>query len=109
MEESPLHAFELHDLIPLVPAGVDISINKAVILMWVVVGLLKSTNPDTGPAMMWGEHHFDKGYESDADVFKRNESYPGDVQRGNEYVKNNREIISRDSKKLKRSEFTKIA
>ena len=33
MEESPLHAFELHDLIPLVPAGVDISINKAVILM----------------------------------------------------------------------------
>ena len=72
-------------------------------------GRLKSTNPDTGPAMMWGEHHFDKGYESDADVFKRNESYPGDVQRGNEYVKNNREIISRDSKKLKRSEFTKIA
>ncbi|MCC6968395.1 MAG: F0F1 ATP synthase subunit A [Nitrospira sp.] len=40
MEESPLHAFELHDLIPLVPAGVDISINKAVILMWVVVGLV---------------------------------------------------------------------
>ena len=40
MEESPLHAFELHDLIPLVPAGVDISINKAVILMWVIVGLV---------------------------------------------------------------------
>ncbi|MGC3976020.1 MAG: F0F1 ATP synthase subunit A [Nitrospira sp.] len=40
MEESPLHAFELHDLIPLVPVGVDISINKAVILMWVVVGLV---------------------------------------------------------------------
>jgi F-type H+-transporting ATPase subunit a len=38
VEESPLHAFELHDLIPLVPAGVDISINKAVILMWVIVG-----------------------------------------------------------------------
>jgi hypothetical protein len=67
------------------------------------------SNPDTGPAMRWGEHHFDKGYESDADVFKRNESYPGDVQRGNEYVRNNREIISRDSKKLKRSEFSKIA
>ena len=40
MEESPLHAFELHHLIPLVPAGVDISINKTVILMWVVVGLV---------------------------------------------------------------------
>jgi F0F1-type ATP synthase membrane subunit a len=40
VEESPLHAFELHDLIPLVPAGVDISINKAVILMWVIVGLV---------------------------------------------------------------------
>ena len=40
MEESPLHAFELHNLIPLVPAGIDISINKAVILMWIVVGLV---------------------------------------------------------------------
>ena len=40
MEESPLHAFELRELIPLVPAGVDISINKAVILMWVIVGLV---------------------------------------------------------------------
>ena len=40
MEESPLHAFELHELIPLVPAGIDISINKAVILMWIVVGLV---------------------------------------------------------------------
>ena len=40
MEDSPLHAFELHDLIPLVPAGIDISINKAVILMWIIVGLV---------------------------------------------------------------------
>jgi hypothetical protein len=70
---------------------------------------LKSTNPDKGPAMITGQHHFDKGYESDSDVFERNEAYPGDMQRGNEYVKHNREIISRDSKKLKRSEFTKIA
>lgn len=69
----------------------------------------KRMNPDRGPPMLEGEHHFDKGYESDSDVFKRNESYPGDTQRGNEYVKHNREIISRDSKKLKRSEFTKIS
>ena len=67
------------------------------------------TNPDKGPAMMWGEHHFDKGYESDSDVFKRNESYPDDEQRGNEYVKANREMVTRDSAKLKRSKFTKIA
>ncbi|MCK6499554.1 MAG: F0F1 ATP synthase subunit A [Nitrospira sp.] len=40
MEESPLHAFELYDLIPLAPAGIDISVNKAVILMWVIVGLV---------------------------------------------------------------------
>lgn len=40
VEESPLHAFELYDLIPLAPAGIDISVNKAVILMWVIVGLV---------------------------------------------------------------------
>jgi hypothetical protein len=69
----------------------------------------KHANPDKGPEMLTGEHHFDKGYESDSDVFKRNESYPGDMQRGNEYVKLNREMIGRDSAKLKRSKFTKIA
>ena len=40
MEESPLHPFELHDCIPLILGGIDISINKAVIMMWVVVGLI---------------------------------------------------------------------
>jgi hypothetical protein len=70
---------------------------------------LKGTNPDRGPPMIEGEHYFDKGYESDSDVFLRNESYPGDMQRGNEYVRNNREIISRDSKKLNRGKFSKIA
>lgn len=69
----------------------------------------KRSNPDRGPAMMTGEHHFDKGYESDSDVFLRNSSYPGDVQRGNEYVKHNREIISRDSKKMRNQQFSKIA
>nr|MBI3612798.1 F0F1 ATP synthase subunit A [Nitrospirota bacterium] len=39
MEESPLHPFELHELIPISLFGLDISINKAVILMWIVVGL----------------------------------------------------------------------
>jgi hypothetical protein len=66
------------------------------------------TNPDKGPQMLEGQHYFDKGYESDSDVFLRKESYPDNEQRGNEYVKLNREIIKRDSKKLERSEFSKI-
>lgn len=40
MEESPLHPFELHNYIPINLGGLDISINKAVIMMWVVVGLV---------------------------------------------------------------------
>jgi F-type H+-transporting ATPase subunit a len=40
MEESPLHPFELHNFIPINFGGLDISINKAVIMMWVVVGLI---------------------------------------------------------------------
>jgi len=40
MEESPLHPFELHNYIPISLGGLDISINKAVIMMWVVVALV---------------------------------------------------------------------
>jgi F-type H+-transporting ATPase subunit a len=39
MEESPLHQFELHRWIPISIGGLDISINKAVIFMWVVIAL----------------------------------------------------------------------
>ena len=39
MEESPLHQFELHHWIPLSIGGVDISINKAVIFMWIVIAV----------------------------------------------------------------------
>ena len=38
--EDPLHPFELHQLIPLSIFGLDISLNKAVIAMWVVVALV---------------------------------------------------------------------
>lgn len=69
----------------------------------------KKMNPDRGPPMMWGEHKFDKGYESDADVFARGSSFPDDEQRGNEYVSMNKEIIHRDSKALRRDKFSKIA
>ncbi len=40
MEESPLHPFELHNIIPITLGGLDVSINKAVLIMWVVVGLV---------------------------------------------------------------------
>jgi F-type H+-transporting ATPase subunit a len=39
MEESPLHQFELHNWIPISVGGLDISINKAVVFMWIVVAL----------------------------------------------------------------------
>ena len=38
--ENPLHPFELHPLIHLSLLGVDISLNKAVLMMWVVVALV---------------------------------------------------------------------
>ncbi len=37
--ENPLHPFELHQLVHLSLFGIDISINKAVLMMWAVVGL----------------------------------------------------------------------
>lgn len=40
MEESPLHPFELHTFIPITLGGLDISINKAVVMMWVVVAFV---------------------------------------------------------------------
>jgi F-type H+-transporting ATPase subunit a len=40
MEESPLHPFELHNYVAINLGGLDISINKAVIMMWVVVAVV---------------------------------------------------------------------
>jgi len=38
--DNPLHPFELHPFAPLSLFGLDISLNKAVIMMWVVVALI---------------------------------------------------------------------
>jgi F-type H+-transporting ATPase subunit a len=38
--ENPLHPFELHNFLPLSLFGLDISVNKAVLMMWVVVGIV---------------------------------------------------------------------
>jgi len=40
--ENPLHHFELHVLIPIHLFGFDLSINKAVIMMWIVCGVVFS-------------------------------------------------------------------
>ncbi|WP_447974522.1 F0F1 ATP synthase subunit A [Nitrospira sp. Kam-Ns4a] len=37
--DNPLHPFELHQIVHLSLFGLDVSINQAVIMMWVVVGL----------------------------------------------------------------------
>jgi F-type H+-transporting ATPase subunit a len=50
MEESPLHPFELHNYIPMSLGGVDISINKAVVIMWVVVALVAALMVMAGSA-----------------------------------------------------------
>lgn len=66
-------------------------------------------NPDKGPQMHEGAHHFDKGYVSDNETLVPGGQYPGDGYRGNAYSHLQNEIIHRDSKKLKREKFTKIA
>ncbi|GJL54829.1 MAG: ATP synthase subunit a [Nitrospirales bacterium] len=38
--QDPLHAFELHQILPLSLFGLDISLNKATLVMWVVVALI---------------------------------------------------------------------
>jgi len=37
--EDPLHSFQLHTYIPLSLFGLDISVNKAVVMMWIIVGV----------------------------------------------------------------------
>jgi hypothetical protein len=70
---------------------------------------IKSKNPDKGPRMMEGAHSFDKGYVSDEEYAMGPKGYPADQERGNEYLKMAHEIRSKDSKKLQRSKFSKIA
>ena len=67
------------------------------------------SDPDRGPPMMEGAHHWDKGYVSDDETFSPKGVYPDDHQRGNPYMKLANEIAHRDSKKLNRGHFTKIA
>lgn len=62
-------------------------------------------DPDKGPPMMEGAHHYDKGYVSE---IEDNGTYPSKEERGNRYLEMQDEIVDRDSAKLVRSKFTKI-
>jgi len=39
VEESPLHQFELENWVPISLGGLDVSINKAVVFMWIVIAV----------------------------------------------------------------------
>lgn len=66
-------------------------------------------NPDKGPQMHEGAHHFDKGYTSDSEHFSPEAGRSDDHYRGNQYMKLQNEIVSRDAKKMKHDPFSKIA
>lgn len=65
-------------------------------------------NPDKGPPMLEGAHHFDKGYSSDEKHFSPESDHHGH-QRGNDYMHLQNEAVKKDSAKLRRSKFSKIA
>jgi hypothetical protein len=69
---------------------------------------IRERNPDHGPKIHEGEHHYDMGYVSDNDHFSPPDAYPDNHMRGNQYMKHQNEIVERDSKKLYREKFTKI-
>ena len=69
-------------------------------------------DPDKGPPMLEGAHHFDKGYQSDEKEFSPlagQDSPTHGHQRGNAYMKHQNEIARKDESKIKRGKFTKIA
>jgi len=70
---------------------------------------MKDSNPDRGPAMKEGPHHYNKGYVSDSEHFSPDAGKSDDHYRGNQYMKLQNEIVHRDDKKVTRGKFTKIA
>jgi len=65
-------------------------------------------DPDRGPPMHEGAHHWDKGYQSDEKEFSP-ETHAYAHQRGNQYFKMQNEAVKKDSAKISRSKFSKIA
>jgi hypothetical protein len=69
----------------------------------------KRNDPDRGPPMNEGPHYYNKGYVSDEEYFSPGTHDIHGVERGNDYMPMQNEIVSRDTKKIKRSKFSKIA
>lgn len=72
---------------------------------------MKGRDPDRGPPMIEGAHHWDKGYMSDEERSGLGGEQYGEKghQRGNRYLDLQNQIISKDNSKMKRGKFTKIA
>jgi hypothetical protein len=66
-------------------------------------------NPDKGPQMKEGPHHFDKGYMSDSEHFSPEAGSSDDHYRGNRYMDLQNEIVRKDTKKMRGDKFSKIA
>ncbi|MDP4164528.1 MAG: hypothetical protein Q8898_15640 [Bacillota bacterium] len=69
-------------------------------------------DPDKGPPMLEGAHHFDKGYSADEKHFspesgKNHDTH--DHQRGNHYMELQNKAVVSDTKKMSRQKFNKIA
>lgn len=69
-------------------------------------------DPDRGPPMLEGAHHFDKGYMSDEKEFSPlagSNHDTHDHQRGNHYMKLQNDAVHRDDAKIRKGKFSKIA
>jgi hypothetical protein len=69
---------------------------------------MKGKDPDKGPPVVEGAYMFDKGYKSDNDHFAPPGAFPQDEERGNRYMKNQNDIVARDSSKMRKQKFSKI-
>jgi hypothetical protein len=71
---------------------------------------IKSKNPDRGPPMHEGAHHFDKGYVSDEEHFSpTRHMFPDNDMRGNNYMDLNNHWQKKDAGKMSRQKFSKTA
>lgn len=68
---------------------------------------LKHSDPDHGPKMIEGAHHWDKGYMSDDEM--SDGAYPERHMRGNHYLDLQDTIQRRDRTKIEHSKRHKIS
>jgi hypothetical protein len=68
---------------------------------------IKNSDPDKGPRMMEGAHHWNKGYQSDNEM--TGGAFPEKHMRGNRYLHLQNEISREDATKIERSKRHKIS